>query len=329
MGGMFQPLVAALLACAAVAAQQPAPSPRLIVLNKDEATLAIVDPATRQVVGRVPTGEAPHEVAVSSDGTRAFVGNYGAQTPGSSISVIDLVAQKELRKIDLGPIRRPHGMAYADGKVYFTAEANRVVARFDSASGQFDWLFGTGQATTHMVLVSADAKRIFTANFGSDSISIIEPAAAGGAWTQTVVGVGKGPEGLDLSPDGHELWTAHSRDGGVSIIDVAAKKVTATLNLQTKRSNRLKFTRDGRRVLITDLDAGELIVVDAATRQQLDRVTLGKSPEGILIAPDGKTAYIAVNGDNYVAILDLASLKETGRIETGKGPDGMAWAQGK
>src|SRR5262249_50892723 len=150
-------------------------------------------------------------------------------------------AQKEVRKLDLGPIRRPHGIAYADGRVYFTAEVNRVIARFDPASGHFDWLFGTGQAATHMVLVSPDVKRIFTANIGSDSISIIEPGTNPAVWTQTVVPVGKGPEGLDLSPDGRELWTAHSRDGGVSVIDVAARKVVATIDLKTKRSNRLKF----------------------------------------------------------------------------------------
>lgn len=320
-------LASFVLDAAAAAAQTPAAS--LIVLNKEDATLAIVDPVARTVVGRVPTGEGPHEVAVSTDGKLAFVANYGAQTPGSTISIIDLVAPKEVRKLDLGPVRRPHGIAYADGKVYFTAEANRVVARFDAASGRFDWLFGTGQAATHMVLLSPDAKRIFTANIGSDNISIIEPGANAASWNQTLVAVGKGPEGLDVSPDGKELWAAHSRDGAVSVIDVAAKKVVATIDVKTKRSNRLKFTRDGRQVLVSDLEAGQLVVVDAAARREVKRLTLGKSPEGILVAPDGAHAYVAVNGDNYVAIVDLKSLSEVGRIATGTGPDGMAWAERK
>ena len=316
----------AVLLIGRMAAAGQTPATALLVLNKDDAALAIIDPATSQVVGRVPTGEGPHEVAVSSDGRLAFVGNYGAQTPGHTLSVIDLVAQKELRRVDLGPLRRPHGIAFAGGKVYFTAEANRLIARYDPSSNQIDWLLGTGQSTTHMVLLTKDMSRIFTANIGSDSITIIERTANGLNWNETVIPVGKGPEGIDLSPSGKELWTAHSRDGGVSIIDVAAQHVIETIALQTKRSNRLKFTPDGRFVLISDLDAGEVIVLDAAMRTVIKRLPVGKNPEGILIVPDGSRAYIAVNGDSCLAIIDLKPLEETGRIATGHGPDGMAWA---
>src|SRR5580704_9768004 len=95
------------------------PSPALLVLNKADQALAIVDPASGKVVARVSVGEGPHEVTISADGKFAFVGNYGQQTPGNSISVIDLVGQKELRRVDLGPLRRPHGMFFVDGKVLF------------------------------------------------------------------------------------------------------------------------------------------------------------------------------------------------------------------
>jgi len=312
------------LACSAAAAQTP--SGALIVLNKDEAALVIVDPSTKKVVGRVPTGEGPHEVAVSSDGKLAFVANYGAQTPGQTISIIDLAARKELRRLDLGTLRRPHGIFFAgDGKVYFTAEVNRLIARYDPTAGQIDWLMGTGQTGTHMVLVNKDQTRIATANIGSDSITIMERGNNSLAWNQTVVPVGKGPEAIDLSPDEREIWTAHSRDGGVSIIDVATKKVAQTLNLQTKRSNRLKFTPDGKLVLVSDLDTGELVVLDAPGRTEIKRLKLGKNPEGILVAPDGAHAYVAVNGDNFISIVDLKTLSEVGRIEPGAGPDGMAW----
>ena len=109
----------------AVLATAQTPSAALLVLNKEDASLAIVDPATRNVVGRVPTGEGPHEMTVSADGKFAFVGNYGGREPGRTLSVIDLTAQKE-RRVDLGPLRRPHGMFFADGKVYFTAESQQA-----------------------------------------------------------------------------------------------------------------------------------------------------------------------------------------------------------
>jgi YVTN family beta-propeller protein len=302
--------------------------PRLVVLNKEDATLVTVDPATGRILGRVPTGEGPHEVTVSADGKTAFVGNYGtAAGPGNTISVIDLGAMKELRRFDVSPLRRPHGVFFADGKVYFTAETNRIVARYDPASNQIDWLLGTGQVSTHMVWVSPDAARMYTANIGSDSITIIERGANALTWNQTVVPVGKGPEGFDVSPDGRELWAAHSRDGGVSIVNLEQKKVVGTIDLQTKRSNRLKFTPDGRLALVSDLDAGEVLVLDVATRKVTKHIPLGKMVEGILMQPDGARAYVAVNGDNYIAVIDLKTLSVTGRIEPGKGPDGMAWVR--
>ena len=306
------------LSAAILAAETP--SLTLLVGNKDENSLAFVDPASGKVLGRVSTGDGPHEVEASSDGRLAFVANYGTgQNPGSTISVIDAVNMKEVRKVDVSPMRRPHGLFFADGKLYFTAEANRMIGRYDPAGNKIDWVMGTGQNSTHMVIVARDGT-IFTANIGSDTITIIDRTAA------TPVPVGKGPEAMDLAPGGKELWTAHSRDGGVSIIDVAAKKVVATLSIGTKRSNRLKFTPDGRRVLVTDLEGGELVVIDAAARKEVQRIGMGKSPEGILMAKDGTKAYVAVAGDNKVAVLDLSTLKLTGHLETGKGPDGMAWA---
>lgn len=305
----------------------PAQTPSLLVLNKEEATLAIVDPDTKKVLARIPTGEGPHEVAVSSDGKMAFAANYGSRTPGSTISIIDLVARKEIRRLDLGALRRPHGIFFSDGKVFFTAEQNKLIARYDPGSNQIDWLMGTGQNSTHMVLVSKDGSKIFTANIGGDSISVLERLSTPpGGWNQTVIPVGKGPEALDLAPGEKELWTAHSRDGGVSIIDVASKKVTQTIDAKTKRSNRLKFTPDGKRVLITDLESGDLIVLDAATHKEIKRIAVGKAPEGILMQPDGSRAYIAVSGDNQIAVFDLNLFEVSERFATGNGPDGMAWA---
>ena len=214
-----------------------------------------------------------------------------------------------------------------DGKVYFTAEVNRLVGRYDPASNQIDWLFGTGQVTTHMVWVNRDATKMYTANIGSDSISVIERGANAQAWNQTVVPTCKGPEGFDVSPDGRELWAACSRDGNVAMINLEQKKVVGTLELQTKRSNRLKFTPDGTLALVTDLDTGELLVVDVATKAVTKKIPLGKMVEGILMPPDGARAYVAVNGENYIAVIDLKTLTVTGRLETGKGPDGMAWVK--
>ena len=327
MRSRFLRLTAVFLALAISAAVPGAqrPSERLLVLNKDDANLAIVDPASGQVLRRIPVGQGPHELVVSTDGRTAFASNYGTgPAPGHTISMIDLALQKELRRIDVSPLSRPHGLAFANGKLYFTAEADRKIARYDPATDKIDWEFETGQATTHMVLPTRDARTIFTSNIGGDSVSAIQQAAGGG-WTQTVIPVGKGPEGIDLSPDGREVWSAHSRDGGVSIIDVASNKVVQTIDLGTKRSNRIKLTPDAKFALVSDLDAGELVVLDAPARKEIKRIPVGKMPEGILVPATGGVAYVAVNGDNVVAVVDLKSWRVTKKIQTGMGPDGMAW----
>jgi len=313
-----------LLAAAVLAGPAAAQSPSLLlVVNKIENTLAFVDPATGQITVKAQTGDGPHEVV--TDGTRAYVANYGAQTAGATLSIIDVAGRRELRRVDLGPLRRPHGMVMAEGKVYFTAESNRVVARYDPEADRVDWMMGTGQTGTHMIAAHGGGSTLFTTNIGSDTVSVISRGANPLAWTVTTIAVGKGPEAMAISPDGAELWVAHSQDGGVSVIDVAARRVAHTFDLRTKRSNRLTFTPDGELVLISDLDGGELVVVDAGARVELKRIPLGRSPEGILVAPDGGRAYVAVTGDNAVAVIDLSTLTVIGRFETGAGPDGMAW----
>ena len=316
----------AMLLANGAAREQGARTSLLLVLNKDEATISFVAPDDGKTIARVPTGQAPHEVVASGDGRFAFVTNYGTgPAPGSTLSVIDIAARKEVRRVDLGALRRPHGIVWAAGKVFFTAEGNRAVAGYDPAADRIDWLLGTGETTTHMVLVNEDASRMLTSNIGSNTVSLLERGANPLAWSVTQIAVGQGPEGLDISPDGTQVWAAHSRDGGVSVIDVAQKKVVATIDAGTKRSNRLKFTPDGQRVLISDLDGGTLVVVDVAGRSVVKRIALGRSPEGILIVPGGSRAYVAVTGENYVAIVDLKTLEVTGRIAAGAGPDGMAW----
>jgi YVTN family beta-propeller protein len=319
---------AIVLAVWTVAAAPQAPASSLLILNKTDATLVIIDPVTNRIRATIPTGDGPHEVVTSTDGKLAFVSNYGGTTGGRTISVIDLATHKELRRVDVSPLTRPHGLAFHAGKLYFSAEANQLVARYDPVADKIDAQFPTGQATTHMVLISPDGRHMFTSNIRGNTVSIFDRGATAGEWTNaSAVEVGRGPEGLDLSPDGKELWSAHSQDGGVSIIDVATRKVVATIDLKTKRSNRLKFTPDGARVLVTDLDAGELLVVDAKARKEITRVALGRMVEGILMAPDGSKAYVAENGDDAVAIVDLKTLAVTGRIKPGGGPDGMAWVK--
>ncbi|OLE47886.1 MAG: hypothetical protein AUG46_05020 [Acidobacteria bacterium 13_1_20CM_3_58_11] len=321
------------------------PSPALLVLEKSDHSLAIVDPENLQIVARVPAGPDPHEIVASPDGKLAYISNYGGLDSAlNTISVIDLATQKALPPIYLGALRSAHGLAFAGGKLYFTVETNKAIGRYDPATQSIDWVLGTGQDRTHMVVVSESLDRIVTSNVSSGTISIIEqvspPASGFGpppggprkTWRVTNVPAGHGAEGFDLSPDSKEIWAANAQDATVTIIDAASKRVIETLPISLPGANRLKFTRDGKRVLIAGGGGAtptgrNLVVLDAATRKEVKQINLGGGAAGIVMVPDRSRAYVAVSGKDKVAVLDLKSLEVTGYVSTGKQPDGLAWVR--
>ena len=319
-----------------------APSTTLLILSKSDHSVAVVDPATLQVLARIPSGPDPHEIIASDDGKLAYISNYGGpDSTLNTISVVDLVARKALPAIDLGAVHSTHGLDFAGGKLYFTAETNKIIGRYDPATQHVDWILGTGQDRTHMIIVDQGLAKIFTSNVNSATISIIEQVSppTGGftppggprlTWEVANVPAGQGCEGFDISPDGKEIWAANARDATVTIIDVATKKAIQTLPIPVKGANRLKFTPDGKRVLISALGARSgdtsLVVLDASTRKEVKQLNLGGGSAGILIAPDGSRAYVAVSMADKVAVVDLKTLEVTGQINAGKQPDGIAWA---
>jgi YVTN family beta-propeller protein len=315
------------------------PATALLVLNKTDGSLTIVDPASLKPVGKVAAGEDPHEIVVSEDGRLAYISNYGAfgrPSPLRTISVVDLTTQSALPPIDLGALGGPHGLTWSGGKLYFTAESNKVIGTYDPSSKKVDWVLGTGQDRTHMVEVSKDGKRIYTTNVSSATVSIIEraplagfPSGRGPApmdWRVTVVPVGRGAEGFDVTPDGSQLWVANAQDQTVSIVDTASKRVTQTLNVSAVRANRLKFTPDGRLVFLSDPAGSDVVVLDTASRIETKKIPVGRGGSGILMVPDGSRAFVALSQEHAVAVIDLRTLTVTGRIPTGRNPDGLAWA---
>jgi len=347
---IFTAAVALFLAAAPIAFTQPTPDRALLALSKRNHTLAIVDPATLKILARLPVGPDPHEVIASADGRTAYVSIYGGGRY-HSISVLNLVDQKALPDIDTGALNGPHGLAFVGGKLWFTAEGAKAIARYDPAMHKIDWIMGTGQNRTHMLHVFPDQKRIVTTNVSSGTVSFIEqvtlppmgpppgmhppagapppPPGAGQPrldWNETVVAVGKGDEGFDVSPDGREMWTANAQDGTLSIIDIAQRKVTDTLDAKIYGANRLKFTPDGKQVFISSLANGDLVVYDAASRREVRRIPIGHGAAGILMDPVGNRAFVACSPDNYIVVVDLRTLKVTGRLDVGGEPDGLAWA---
>ncbi len=262
--------------------------------------------------------------------------------------MIDLVAQKQKNVIDLGALRGPHGLDVVNNKVWFTAEAAKAIGSYDPATDKIDWIMGTGQNRTHMIYVFPDARKILTTNVSSATVTVLEhtegpagmppgpppgtpgrpggpmPGPPGGDWNETVLPVGRGSEGFDVTPDLKQAWVANAADGTISVIDIDAKKVTATLAANARGANRLKFTPDGKLALIS---AGpELVIFDVASQKERKRIAIGHGSGGVLVQPDGRRAYVACSGDAWVAVIDMQKLEIAAHIEAGGNPDGLAWA---
>jgi DNA-binding beta-propeller fold protein YncE len=319
-----------------IAAQQPA----LVVLNKSEATASMISLADGKIFATMPVGDGPHEVAVSPDARWGVVANYGgAQGPGHSLTVLDLRARKATTTIELGEYLRPHGIAWLlDGKhVAVTSEQARAVIIVDVAAGKVDRVIKTNQPG-HLFTLSKDQKRMWTANIATGSISLVDVDKGEVIKTATL---GGGPEATDLAPDGREFWAAGSTSNLITILSAATLDTLGSIPTG-KRPNRLHFTPDGRWVLVSNIYSGTLEFFDTRTRQLVDRITFpfdsakvstsavgrtgpSAAPEGILIAPDGKRAWVALAAMDQIAEVDLVTRKVTRYIQTGREPDGMGY----
>jgi len=308
----------------------------LIVLNKSGHEAVLVDPATLEIVKRLPTGTGPHEAAVSPDGRTAFVANYGAyrlfregEKPqlerGHTLSVIDLVKREVVDTLDLGEYLMPHGMwVSADGRrIWVTSEATQTVLEVDLATKQTVSTWKTGQEISHMLVPAPDESKLYVANIGSGSCTIIDRASG----KVTTVATGQGAEGIDVSPDGSQVWVTNRAAGTISVIDAKTGKVAETLEAGGEFPIRAKFTPDGREVWVSCMRSDAIHVFDAKTREIVAKIAVKENPVGILLSPDGRQAFIASTNANHITVVDVAKREVTGGFSPGEEPDGMAWAR--
>jgi YVTN family beta-propeller protein len=323
-------------------APQAAAGGTLLVLNKSDATLSLLDPASGAVLRTGPTGEGPHEVAVSPDGEVAVVCDYGAATPGSTLTVYELDPFQKRGTIDLGAHRRPHGIAFEDpDHVIVTTEESRSILRVDVTAGKVATAIETGQAAAHMVALDAAGRRAYVANIGSGSVTAVDLAQ--GAVVKHVP-TGAGAEGIDVTPDGKQVWVGNRAANTLSVIDAAELKVVAELACGNFPI-RVRITPDGRYALVSNAQSGDVAVFSVAEREEVTRIALkqapvegagerlfgeqfGQSPVpvGILIEPAGKRAFVASTNADTVTVIDLARWQVAERWKTGREPDGMAWS---
>jgi YVTN family beta-propeller protein len=306
----------------------------LVVLNKSDHEAVLVDPISLKTLTKVATGHGPHEAAVSPDGRRAYVCNYGLtgvfregerrDEPGNTLSVLDLESRAVVDTFDLGEFTRPHGIAVSrDGKrLWLTCEGAQAVLELDAASGKIlrDWK--TGQEVSHMLVPTPDEKKLYVANIRSGSASVVDRERN----TVKTVVTGAGAEGIDVTRDGRQVWVTNRAAQTVSVIDTSSDSVIASFESGGEMPIRVKFTPDGKEAWISNARSNAISVFDAGTRKQLASIPVGAVPIGIQMSPDGKRAFVANTNDDRITVLDVPRRKVVTTFGTGNEPDGMAWA---
>jgi DNA-binding beta-propeller fold protein YncE len=311
---------------------QGANKPLLLVANQADHTLSLIDPVAGKQIAAVPVGGITgHEVAVSPDGKFAFVPIYGdsgvgrAGTDGSSMAVIDLGARKVVASVDFGHGVRPHMPLYdpVSGMLYVTTELDKAVAIIDPKTLKIVGKIPTGQDQSHMLVVSRDGKRGYTANVGPGTVSVLDMAARK---TIAVIPISGMTQRISMSRDGSMVFTEDQTKPQVSVIDTATNKVKTWIPLPAVGYGSTP-TLDGRWLLVQMGAAKQVAVIDLGTMKVARTIDVPAGSGEILMRPDGKVAYVSCPIDGKVAEIDLATWKVVRLIDAGNKADGLAWVK--
>ena len=313
----------------------------LLVVNKTDSTVSILDPSTGKPRATLQVDPGPHEVEMLPDGQVAAVASYGTKTePGRYVSLIDVGSGKVISRIDVGEGTRPHGLAaLRNGRLLVTAEGKREVLVVDPRAGKILARIPVNKDLSHMIAATPDGKRAFVTSLAGGTVTALD---LGSNRIIKDIPTGKGAEGLDVTPDGREVWVANREANTITVVDVATLAPVFTIQAPGFPI-RVKITPDGRRAVVTFTGAGEVRVYDTATRVETGRIPLGRdavegvearvfqkrfgsspAPVGLLISPDGKRAFVAASHADVVTVIDLEKNRVDDAWTAGREPDGLA-----
>jgi len=306
--------------------------PLLLVANQGDRNLSLIDPGAGKQVATVSVdGVTGHEVAASPDGKTAYVPIYGDSgvgrpgTDGTKISVIDLPSRKLVHTIDFGRGVRPHCVIYDrnSGMLYVTTELDKTVSIIDPKTLKIVGSVPTGQEQSHMLVLTRDGSKGYTANVGPGTVSVLDMKARK---TLAIIPISKDTQRISISRDDSMVFTADQTKPQLAVIDTATNKVKTWVPLPAVAYGTAA-TLDGRWLLVTLRTGKQVAVVDLKTMKVARTIDVADGPTEILMSPDGKTAFVSCTRSNQIAAIDLAQWKVARLIDAGKLADGLAWAK--
>lgn len=315
----------------------------LVVANKAEATASLINLESGNVVVTLATGEGPHEVGISPDGTFAMVTNYGRRgNPGNSLTLIDIASASVVKTIDLGEYSRPHGVEWIDkDRVAVTVEGNQALIVVDVEQASVSEVIKTDQEVSHMVALDPARQRAYTTNMGSASVTVIDLASAKRLMN---VKTGKGAEGLAVAAGEGHIWVTNRDEDTITVLDGDGLEPLKTIS---SKGFPIRATATAKgQVLVTRARAGDLVIYDAASFDEIrtvafdinsmgsedrlfgDRFGESSVPIGVVVDSTGEHAFVAHANADVITEIDLASGDIVRLLHAGREPDGMGYSTG-
>lgn len=299
----------------------PAGAQEIAVVSRGVDAIAFVDLTDGTGGQTLPAGSFPHEIAVDTPSGLAYVPSYG----GNTIHVFDLRTRSAVTSWILDGHSALHGVRTSrDGSLlWVTAEEERVVVELSTRDGSVQNTWPTHGYRSHMIVSTPDDAKLFVANIDSGTVSSINRISG----AVTVISTGAGAEGIDISPDGTEVWVSNRAENTVSIIDAGTDEVLTTFSSRGQFPVKVRFSPDGAQVWVANNRSGSVAVFDSKTRRLRGSVNIGSRPLGLLFSPDAKIGYVSRPGASEIVEIDTGTLAILRRLPVPAGPDGMAWVE--
>lgn len=282
-----------------------------IVVNSGDATLSLVDMASRRELRRVPVLREPHHVALSPDGRELLIGDAGGNemlfldpatgdirrrlpmsdpyhlsfSPDGKLLVVTGLARNQVDVYDTATMRltkrfpaptMPSHMAFSpDGSMaYVTLQGTNKLAAFDLRRMQPSWIVEVGKAPAGVIWHDG---RLLVANMGSDHFAVVDPTDGR---VERRVRTGRGAHQLFLSPDGRTIWVNNRVDGTTVMVDPRTLEPARSYPIPGG-PDCIDFAPDGK-LWITQRFARAVAVLDPATGA-VQSIPVGRSPHGIFL----------------------------------------------
>lgn len=304
----------------------------LLVANKGDQSLGIIDVAAgKQVATVAEGGKTGHEVVASPDGRTAYVPIYGDSgvgkpgTDGDRMVVIDIASRKVTGTVEFGHGVRPHLPVFGpkNGMLYVTTELEKSITVIDPKTLKIVGQIPTGQPESHMLVISHDGRRGYTANVGPGTVSVLDMEAKKNI---AVIPISGETQRISISPDDKWVFTSDQKEPRLAVIDTATNKVATWVPLPGAGYGTAS-TPDGKFLLVDVPGKNQVAIVDLTALKVVKSLDVPKAPQAVVVRPDGKEAYASCDSSHKIAVIDIANWSVKGTIDAGAGADGLAWAR--